>query len=85
MPTLCFTHGRSKHVEQLKDIDKNSLYLGDVSVNERYQKCGNLRKVNSEGHCNMKSASMKKFTVVLSLASVYYCSVQNIFIFPPSI
>jgi hypothetical protein len=42
MPTLCFTYGRSKHVEQLKDVDKNSmLYLGDVSVNERYQKCGN--------------------------------------------
>jgi len=38
MPTLCFTHGRSKHVEQLKDVDKNSLlYLGGASVNERYQ------------------------------------------------
>jgi hypothetical protein len=50
MPALCFTHGRSKLVKQLKDIDKNSLlYLGDVSVNERYQKCGNLHKIISEG------------------------------------
>jgi hypothetical protein len=50
MRTLCFTHGRSKHIEQLRDVDKNSLlYLGDVSVNERYQKCGNLSKIIS-GH-----------------------------------
>ena len=39
MPTLCFTHGRSKQVEQLENVAKNALlYLGDVSVNERYQK-----------------------------------------------
>jgi len=50
MPILCFTH-RSKHVEQLKDVDKNSLlYLGDVSVNERCQRCGNVCKLISEGH-----------------------------------
>jgi hypothetical protein len=35
MPTLCFTHGGSKLVEQLRDVDKNSLlYLGGLSATE---------------------------------------------------